>query len=362
MPLKVLIGRFQIIHAGHLEIMFDALEHDMYHKDPAQLIILIGSAYKAPDFKNPFSFEERRELILNAFYEYCNDHDIEQPWLLANRIKFEPIIDHPYSDEKWLAQIHSVINKYNDKDITLIGAKSDESSYYLDLFPQWKSEVFEGQLNCGFHATDIRSALYENKLGIWLNENEKDDEKIIMNSTYFWLINYWLVSKQGKNIIKEYEAIKKYKEAAKAYPYPPIYSTVDGVCLYKGHILMIKRKSYPGKDLWALPGGFINQDETLQQAVIREVLEETNLNIDKTLIKAKEIFDAPNRSLRGRTITTGFLFQLPDYWDIKNIKAADDAADWAWIPLGKITSREMRSQIFEDHVDIITTLIGKADL
>lgn len=67
--------------------------------------------------------------------------------------------------------------------------------------------------------------------------------------------------------------------------------------------------------LWALPGGFVEADETLLQSAVREVAEETRL--DRTLAHIAEhllvshVFDYPKRSARGRTITHGFHFRFP---------------------------------------------------
>ena len=122
---------------------------------------------------------------------------------------------------------------------------------------------------------------------------------------------------------------------------------------------MIKRKSAPGEGLYALPGGFLNQNERIVDGAIRELKEETKIKVpDKVLIgsiKAKEVFDAPDRSLRGRTITHAFYIELDDITPPK-VKGSDDALVAEWIPLSNISG--MQDKLFEDHGAIIQFFTG----
>ena len=77
--------------------------------------------------------------------------------------------------------------------------------------------------------------------------------------------------------------------------------TVDAIITKNDKILLIKRRRKPFKDFWALPGGFVNYGEKVEDAVIREVLEETNLEckIEKLL----GVYSDPNRDPRGHTVS-----------------------------------------------------------
>lgn len=71
--------------------------------------------------------------------------------------------------------------------------------------------------------------------------------------------------------------------------------------------VLIKRKKNPYKDSWALPGGFVEYGETVESAVIREVKEETGLDIDlKTIVG---VYSDPDRDPRGHTVTICYLAQ-----------------------------------------------------
>jgi bifunctional NMN adenylyltransferase/nudix hydrolase len=77
----------------------------------------------------------------------------------------------------------------------------------------------------------------------------------------------------------------------------------------------------------------------------------------KGSIKSKEVFDHPERSLRGRTITTAFLIQLTETGELPPVKGGDDAAKAFWVPIAEAMAK--RDQFFEDHYHIITTMVGR---
>ena len=97
--------------------------------------------------------------------------------------------------------------------------------------------------------------------------------------------------------------------------------TTDGVILQGKKILLIKRKNEPFKGKWALPGGFVEYGEKVEDTVIREVYEETGL---KTKIRnIVGIYSDPNRDPRGHTITVVYILDIQD----GELKGGDDASD-----------------------------------
>ena len=96
--------------------------------------------------------------------------------------------------------------------------------------------------------------------------------------------------------------------------------TTDGVIIKDTIILLIKRKNEPFKGKWALPGGFVEYGEKVEDAVLREIKEETGL-----ITRIKEIigiYSDPDRDPRGHTVTIVFLLDIIN----GKISAKDDAS------------------------------------
>ncbi len=98
-------------------------------------------------------------------------------------------------------------------------------------------------------------------------------------------------------------------------------------------ILLIKRKDHPYINHWALPGGFMNMEESLNETAYRELKEETNLQED-VYLEQLYTFSEPNRDPRMRVISTAYMALTP-YENIKKTKAGDDASDAKWFTISK---------------------------
>lgn len=133
---------------------------------------------------------------------------------------------------------------------------------------------------------------------------------------------------------------------------------MDAVVIQSGHILLIERRASPGKGLWALPGGFVDPGERLQDACLRELREETRLKVPAPVlrgsIKRTRVYDDPYRSARGRTITHGFYIELEPNAELPKVKGGDDAKTARWVPLGELDPQCM----FEDHYFVIQDMLG----
>jgi 8-oxo-dGTP diphosphatase len=95
--------------------------------------------------------------------------------------------------------------------------------------------------------------------------------------------------------------------------------TVDGVLIQTNTVLLVQRKNKPFRGAWALPGGFVEYGETTENAVIREVLEETGLSI--RILQMIGVYSDPHRDPRGHTITVAYLVKRVG----GTLKAGDDA-------------------------------------
>ena len=95
-------------------------------------------------------------------------------------------------------------------------------------------------------------------------------------------------------------------------------------------VLLIRRKDEPFKGCWALPGGFVNENESLERAAARELHEETGLVVSPSKLEMLGAFGDPGRDPRGHTVTVAFVtFRATE----TAISAGDDAAEAVWQPL-----------------------------
>lgn len=336
--IAVFIGRFQLFHSGHAAVISEAL------KQADHVLIIVGSCYEPRSYRNPFEYDERQEVIWNSFPAD------------RSRINTYPVMDTVYNDGQWVQHVQEAVWTYSELEyphtdnlkIALIGHEKDHSSFYLKLFPQWDSisvpnvDSISSTTLRGMYFGDTisRSVLY------------KAGDKVLPQSSVKFLQEFEQTP-DYVNIKAEYEFVEAYKSAWKDAPYEPTFVTTDACVIQSGHVLLVQRKARPGKGLWALPGGFLDPTERIQDGMIRELREETRIKVPGPVlrgnIKAEKVFDAPHRSSRGRTITHGFLINLPPDTELPKVKGSDDAAKARWWPLAEVR----RHMMFEDHWDII---------
>jgi bifunctional NMN adenylyltransferase/nudix hydrolase len=331
----VLIGRFQPLHSAHLEIIKRATALT------DQLVIICGSANQPRTYKNPFTFEERRAMIKDATRG------------LNMQVFVEPNTDTIYNDQAWAVRVQSIVSKYRvlgGAGVGIIGHKKDDSSFYLDMFPQWGYENVE--LIEFLSAVDIRDLYFK-----W-TFNSNFIKNVVPETTYDFLMEF-RKNEEFAQIIREREFIAEHNKQYAGLKYPPIFSTADAVVICSGHVLMIKRRAEPGKGLWALPGGYVNArtDKSVEDAAIRELREETQIKVPAPVLRGSivrsKVFDAIDRSPRGRIITHCFVIQLPD-GELPRVKGSDDAEKARWVPIAEVKSEEC----FEDHFEILSWAIG----
>jgi bifunctional NMN adenylyltransferase/nudix hydrolase len=343
----VFIGRFQPLHNGHVRVIERALELAQ------KVIILVGSSYGPRTLRNPWTFEERRDVITRTFSE--------GPWKdrgpAIHRIEIMPLMDYTYDDEAWVEAVQKAVwNGSVTGNIGLIGCSKDHTSYYLKLFPQWGSEAVEfvDPLN----STDFRNAYFsEHGLAV----NEQGNVPGVPVAVTSFLHDFCIFNARFVELAEEAAFIAKYKASWTSAPYPVQFITTDAVVVQSGHVLLVERRAFPGKGLFALPGGFVDPNETLENAAIRELKEETRIKVSegflKGCLKGSRYFDDPNRSSRGRTLTHAFFFHLEpqasERFQLPKVRGGDDAAKAMWVPLSHLR----REQFFEDHFHIINAMV-----
>jgi len=126
--------------------------------------------------------------------------------------------------------------------------------------------------------------------------------------------------------------------------------TVDTVVIEDSYILLIRRKNDPYRGFWALPGGFVEYGETVEDAAVRETKEETG--IDVKLGNLVGVYSDPDRDPRGHTVTVCFL-------GIKlggTVRSATDAEDARYFDLNEIKTLNLafdHKRIIQDSLKLL---------
>ena len=133
-----------------------------------------------------------------------------------------------------------------------------------------------------------------------------------------------ILAVRGPN--ENYEVDEQY-----CYKYPRPSVTADCIVFTREstpQVLLIERGDEPFMGCWAFPGGFLNMDETTEQCAIRELKEETGLEVDK--VKEIGTYSKVDRDPRGRTITVAYLAMVDAPLEVMG---QDDAAKAQWFPI-----------------------------
>lgn len=322
----ILIGRFQPFHKAHHQLLKQAFE---LCRTP---IVVIGSANKAQDSKNPWTSEDRESMIRSCLSKDENSN-----------ILFIHLNDYPYNDNFWKENLKQKIDKtikqhwgnlgqeqftpIQDIKVGLLGHKHDSSSFYLDLFPEWEL-INVHNIDEIPHATTLREYYfsYDNVLKDFLDE-----------CVYQFLMDFKKTSEFNR-LKNEFDYIYNLKGQWVGSPWSPIFLTVDAVITCGNKVVMSPREHVVGKGLLALPGVFIRDKERIHDALKRAIKEKTSKDFDFEIYRPYEekIFDHIDRSLRGRIITTCFKISVPNVHKFPGLK---------WFDIDNLDPKK----VFEDH-------------
>ncbi|XZG69579.1 bifunctional nicotinamide-nucleotide adenylyltransferase/Nudix hydroxylase [Chitinibacteraceae bacterium HSL-7] len=344
----VFIGRFQPVHNGHLAVIEAALAQ------ADKLIVICGSARSAISPRNPFSLAERETMLRMA---------LPEAW--QSRVFVVGCSDRMYNDQQWVSEVQALVDKVIAVDTASIGPRTAEfriglisaqqpksGPQYLELFPQWQRLCVPP---CdGVDASRIRAMLFDDDR--FMKCKAQTSPKV-----FEWLAGF-RESETFARLCDEQRYLGSLRASWATAPYPPVFVTVDAVVIHSGHILLVRRRGMPGRGLWALPGGFLDQDEPIRDAVIRELREETRIKVPAPVlagsIRTSRVFDHPQRSQRGRTITHAFLIELiPNGEGLPKVRGGDDADRAQWVPLSEFS--RMESQLFDDHFYVVNWFLGQ---
>ena len=330
MKYGVLIDDFAIFHDGYLDLIEEAI------KSTDKLLVFIKASESSLDIKHPFTAEEREVMICSALLDKYPDATVH--------VFYMP--DMVYEPCRWSYYIKELIedNTQADSSIVIFDCNNDKELKRLGYpIVNFKLPV---------DTQSILERIYESKTFSFPFFRDFIPESVIDNIISF------LTEERREILLKEFEFVKKYRTSWATAPYPPIFVTVDSMVVSEGGILVIRRGGDPGKGKIALPGGFLNQDEFIKDACIRELIEETSINLSvddlSKSICDSGVFDYPFRSTRGRTITHAFVFKFDKR---PQVFPADDAASLEWMSFEDIDANIR--EFYEDHYQIITCLLNK---
>ncbi len=314
------------------------------------LVVLVGSSNVARDYRNPFTYDERREMITACF-----------PMEVADgSIVIRPMPDFFRNNKGWAANTKRIVREVakdvgqrygfvvDDSVTALAGFRKDKAtSEYLDMFPEWGDIMLKERISL-IDATAIREAYFKRDSTILAD--------YLPQPVVRFLERFRLNPAFGL-IVDEREEIDHCRAVYNKDD--PENFTGDILIRHRSKSLLIKRGGRYGYGLWAFPGGLRDEGEDFLDASLRELTEETglvdlneNITIEflKQCVKTEIYNDTKGRDLRGRYTTKLFVIVLPDDMPEPKIEPRDDAKEVHWVDHETIP----QTCFFADHYGMLT--------
>lgn len=346
--LAVCIGRFQPVHLSHLEMIRRALAMADH------VLVIVGSAYRAPTPRNPFSWETRSEMLLQSL----NADE-------RSRVTVLPLRDY-FDTDRWSRQLAKVVTNFavengiDSSNILLVSRLEQSFVYEHVCLSSWQHVKLDRFAEVD--SSSIRSCLFSRVNAKYSNSCSKyaiDELVNLLPVNVLKSIVNWMNKEQFRVLADEWLMLHEYKESWRSAPYTPIFVTADSVVKCGDKVLLVERGKAPGKGLWALPGGFLEPNELIFRSALRELAEETCIDVNAQELESNcmrsFVCDHPNRSERGRIITHAYFFDLGPR-SLPQVSAADDANHVEWMDISKIA--ELESQFHDDHFMILDRCLG----
>lgn len=331
----IYIGRFQPLHKGHVATIDFIFENN----DTSELVIFVGSANKSISAKNPWTYQERKEMIIGSLKDKS----------YFNKIQIKPLNDYLYNESRWKQQV------LDEKADAIFGYSKDESSYYIKSFPELQliqAPAVKNESCNVISSTDVRRSFFginissKNYAYNWKKHLPIGAVDVIDKMEFF----------KFRKLDKEYSTVQDdTHKLLSNYPYKECLNccTADALVRYKNKLLIVTRGGPIGKGLLALAGGHKNSDETFYGCAVRELIEETCLQVSlddlESSLVDKELFDHPLRSQGVAKPTMCFYFNLSHLEECPIVTPADDAAKVDWKDVADLESTDF----FDDHFEII---------
>ncbi len=335
----IYIGRFEPPHAGHVALLERALAC------APRAIVVMGSAWQVRSPKNPFTWQERADMLLGAL-----------PAARRQRVQVLPVRDY-YNEARWVAEVRAAVAGVAapGERIALIGHFKDATSSYLSAFPGW--ELVHVERQGSINATAVRDAYFGAMPGTAMAALAPLAAQVPASTLA--LLARFAQQPDYLQLQEEWRMLRDFRASWASAPYPPVFTTVDALLRCQGQVLLIRRAHAPGKGQWAVPGGFLEQRETLWQSCLRELAEETHCDLPEAVLRAAlrevAVFDHPDRSQRGRTVTHAHYFDLGNA-PLPQVEGDDDALLARWVPVADLPA--MEDAFFEDHFHMLDHFLG----
>jgi bifunctional NMN adenylyltransferase/nudix hydrolase len=288
----VMIGRFQVheLHEGHHDLIKTVMKHHQ------KVLILLGVSPAKSTRNNPLDFKSR-ELMLRASYP---------------NLTVLPIYDVG-NDEEWSKEVDKKIREvFSIGSVTLYGSRDGFIPYYKGQFP-----TVELEARFKVSGSEIRKSL---------------SNEVVSDPKFRHGVIYATHDK-----------------------YPTSYTTVDAAIMDEHGRLLLGRKKNDAKGKWRFIGGFvdINLDSCLEEAVKREVMEETgSLGVGEPIyVGSASIKDWRYKNEQDGIMTS--LFVIP--YIFGNPAASDDIDDLKWFDVKKLIETE-GYQLVEEHKPLLELL------
>lgn len=339
-----------VVVLGHFEPFLIADEPVLHYalEVGSRVIVVLGAAGRARTIRHPWTADERRAMVIAAAGER------------ADRICIRAVREYLYDSERWAWAVQEAVQDAlstagsppaSTPSIGLMAPAHDAAADRLPMFPQWTP------LQPALPGNGSREPGTVQARNRWLDRDDALADSV--PATVLTQLRALQAGDAFARLVREREILRAGQARFAMLEYPPVFVTVDAVVVHSGHVLLIERDGDPGRGLWALPGGFLDQRERLLDACLRELREETNIALTETALRGAirdaAVFDHPERSLRGRTITHAWYFCFGS-GPLPAIRPGDDARKARWIPLAE--AFRMEPQFFDDHFDILLRFVG----
>lgn len=301
-----------------------------------QVRVFLAGAHRPRSPRHPFTWEERAHLLQQGL-----GGDERQ------RVQFHPLREG-VGAERTRAELAQAVPA--GAQVLLVAGASQEGSWPVP--PGWNGEALPG-----IAEPVPESVLREQLLSAAQPATALAALQADLPPHVLQFLRDWSTGPDYAHLREEYQQIAREKAAWSVAPYPVVLVTVDAVVRAAGHVLLIRRGQAPGKGLRALPGGFLDVHETVRESALRELAEETRLDLPElqSALRGVQVFDDPQRSQRGRVITHAHFFDLGER-PLPGVRGDDDAAAAEWVPIDQLPGLE--AAFMDDHFLILDHFLG----